>query len=73
MEVYTPQQLNYTSLICTQCNWSGTGDKAVIIDFYGLSDIKEVHCPECDTQIAALKNEDENRGESADQVSFQIG
>jgi hypothetical protein len=73
MEVYTSQQLNHTQLQCTRCTWSGTGDRAIIIDFYGVADIKEVHCPDCDTQIAALKNEDDHRGESADQVSFQIG
>lgn len=72
MDVYTSQQLNYIQLNCSNCDWSGTGDRAIIIDFYGLTEVKEVHCPECDTQIAALKD-DENGGESADPISFQLG
>ncbi len=73
MEVFTSQQLNYISLKCSRCNWSDTGDKAIVIDFYGLSEVKEVHCPQCDAQLAALRNDDDTGGESADQVNFQIG
>ncbi|MBA2328734.1 MAG: hypothetical protein H0V91_03845 [Flavisolibacter sp.] len=55
MEVFTSQQLNYISLISSRCGWSDTVDKAIVIDFYGLSEVKEVHCPQCDAQLAALR------------------
>ncbi len=55
MEVFTSQQLNYISLISSRCGWSDTVDKAIDIDFYGLSEVKEVHCPKCDAQLAALR------------------
>ena len=45
-----------------------------MIDFYGVADSKEVHCPECDEKIAILRKDgDDTPGESAYDLSFQLG
>jgi len=40
---------------CPVCNWRGSGDEAVVIDFYGVSKTQEVRCPECDNIIGGLR------------------
>ena len=63
------------SLHCTKCQWKGKGTDANVIDLYGVSNSKEVHCPECDSKIAVVvrEDDDETPGESATDLSFQIG
>lgn len=42
-------------LSCSTCGWAGKGGDAILIDFYGVSDVKELHCPNCDTILATIK------------------
>ena len=60
-------------LSCDKCEWKGKGSDAVIIDFYGIVPDKEVHCPECDRKLGILKRSDRPPGESANDLSFQLG
>jgi hypothetical protein len=44
----------------------------VIIDFFGVTKNKEVHCPNCDTTIAIVTGAQDNEpGESAGDPGFQ--
>ena len=63
------------TLQCPKCGWTGKGDKANVIDFYGVVSDKEIHCPECDKSIGILKRGSSNNppGESATDLSFQLG
>ena len=58
---------------CSKCNWKGNGSDTVIIDFYGVVPDKEVHCPKCDSTLGILKKADRPPGESANDLSFQLG
>lgn len=59
---------------CPNCQWKGEGSDAIVIDFYGVTNNKEVHCPECDEKIALVENDKGGTpGESATDLSFQIG
>lgn len=60
-------------LECSKCGWKGTGDRANVIDFYGVVSDKEIHCPECDERIGILKKDDPSPGEGATDLSFQLG
>jgi uncharacterized Zn-finger protein len=71
---YKEGDFDEQSLSCPNCNWTGKGHQAVIIDFYGVTDNKEVHCPKCDENIGILQtNSDGPPGESANDLSFQLG
>lgn len=71
---FTEDSLAKQSLTCPNCNWTGPGDDAVVIDFYGVTKTKEVHCPNCDEKLAILvKDDDLPPGESATDLSFQTG
>ena len=58
---------------CDACQWQGKGSDANIIDFYGVVPDKEVHCPSCDKRLGILKKSDPPPGESATDLSFQLG
>ncbi|HEY1022162.1 MAG TPA: hypothetical protein VGE06_07600 [Flavisolibacter sp.] len=60
---------------CKKCGWSGTGAEALLIDFYGVTDNQEIYCPECDKKIGTVvkDNRSDPPGESATDLSFQIG
>lgn len=58
---------------CQKCNWTGKGSDAIIIDFYGVVSDKEVHCPKCDKRLGILKKGNRPPGESATDLSFQLG
>lgn len=53
LDPYTYQE---QELSCDACGWKGVGADAILIDYYGVSDIKELHCPNCDTVIATIKS-----------------
>lgn len=72
-EVYNDKEFPESDLRCPKCNWEGKGRDALIIDLYGVAEVKEVHCPKCDKYLAGLKKSDRSEGESPDQTSFQIG
>jgi len=61
------------SIHCTKCNWTGKGSDAIVIDFYGVVPDKEVHCPKCDRRLGVLKKGPQPPGESANDLSFQLG
>jgi len=65
--------LDEQDLRCDHCNWSGKGSGAIVIDLYGVVSDKEVHCPQCDERLGILKKEDSPPGESANDLSFQLG
>ncbi|HYO20883.1 MAG TPA: hypothetical protein VER36_00670 [Flavisolibacter sp.] len=61
-------------LRCSKCNWQGKGGDATVIDFYGVTANKEVHCPNCDERLGTVKKDnDPPPGESATDLSFQFG
>ncbi|HUC82427.1 MAG TPA: hypothetical protein VMR70_16090 [Flavisolibacter sp.] len=64
---------NEQPLQCGKCGWQGTGHDAVVIDFYGVSKNKEVHCPDCDERLGLVRNGGGPPGESATELSFQTG
>ncbi len=71
---YLQSSFDDQQLSCPKCQWKGTGADAVIIDFYGITKTKEVHCPDCDEKIGILvRDEDPPPGESATGLSFQTG
>ena len=71
---YKEREFWAQTLSCANCGWSGKGHDTVVIDFYGVADSKEVHCPECDEKIAILRKDgDDTPGESAYDLSFQLG
>lgn len=71
---YDDKTFEEQDLQCTKCNWKGKGYDANVIDFFGVSKSKEVHCPNCDTTIGTVvRNDRGNRGESANDLSFQFG
>ncbi|MEI6950163.1 hypothetical protein V9K67_23460 [Paraflavisolibacter sp. H34] len=64
---------------CPACGWEGAGSDTVIIDLYGLSARKEVHCPACDRFLGGLQGKppkNRNTGDADttdDQLSSQMG
>ena len=70
---YNASTFQEQNLHCDNCNWTGKGADAVIIDFYGVVKDKEIHCPECDRTLGILKSDDHSPGESASDLSFQLG
>ncbi|HZF65096.1 MAG TPA: hypothetical protein VEZ55_11440, partial [Chitinophagaceae bacterium] len=39
---------------CSKCGWEGSGYDAHIVDFYGLTKVRDVHCPSCDSYIGGI-------------------
>jgi hypothetical protein len=60
-------------LQCSNCNWQGTGAEAIVIDFYGVTKNREVHCPQCDEPLGLLRQDNNSRGEDAAGTGFRIG
>ena len=58
---------------CPNCGWEGKGEDTHIIDFYGLVNAKESHCPNCDQKLGNIQPSVTPKGESSDEISFQIG
>jgi uncharacterized Zn-finger protein len=55
LPVYQENEFYEKDLSCSKCGWKGLGYDAIILDLFGVTDNKEVHCPECDKKIALLK------------------
>lgn len=70
---YHDNNFSEQPLKCSHCGWTGKGHEAVIIDFFGVTKSKEVHCPNCDKTIGTLRSEGDAPGESPNDLSFQIG
>lgn len=70
---YLDNDFEEKDLSCSKYGWKGKGHEVVVIDFYGVTDKKEMHCPQCDTTIALLQKGEDQLGESATELSFQLG
>jgi hypothetical protein len=70
----TYQESNFRGqpLTCKACYWKGEGDHANVIDFYGVGNSKEIHCPECDEKICLLEKDEGRPGANADDFGFQL-
>ena len=59
-------------LQCSNCSWKGKAADAILIDFFGVSKNKELHCPNCDTTIAIITTDEGGTpGGSASDLNFQ--
>ncbi len=70
---YPDKEFDEKALTCSNCGWNGQGHEAVVIDFYGVTDNKEAHCPQCDKTIAIVQKSERPPGESASDLSYQFG
>jgi DNA-directed RNA polymerase subunit RPC12/RpoP len=54
-------EMDYESqpLACENCGWKNTAGDANLIDFYGISSVKELHCPQCDNTIGIIKSKND--------------
>lgn len=73
LPVYQEKEFYDTNLACPKCDWKGLGYDAVVIDFFGVSNQHEIHCPECDNKIGIMQKNEGPPGESATDLSFQMG
>lgn len=55
-KILDPEDYIDEDLVCEKCGWAGKASDANLIDFYGVSKIKELHCPNCDTIVATIKS-----------------
>ncbi len=72
-KVYDDNEFGEAQLRCSRCGWQGSGSETNIVDFYGVTEVQEAHCPNCDEVVANVKRADNAEGGSGDQTSFQIG
>jgi hypothetical protein len=72
-EVYSEEEFSDEILECPKCGWKGKGSEAVIIDLYGVTDVQEIHCPNCDHYLAGLKRAENLDSEDAGSDEFLIG
>ena len=71
--VFDETNFDQQTLRCDECKWQGKGFEAVVIDLYGVVKDKDVHCPTCDAKLGTLKTTGHTPGESASDLSFQLG
>jgi|RhiMethySRZTD1v2_1073278.scaffolds.fasta_scaffold3363289_1 hypothetical protein len=57
-KVYNERGFDDEIIKCGRCGWEGSGYDVNIIDLYGLSKVKEVHCPSCDSYLGGVQNAD---------------
>lgn len=55
-KILDPEDYLDEDLVCEKCGWAGKASDANLIDFYGISDTKELHCPNCDTIVGTLQS-----------------
>ena len=79
-KVYNERGFDEEVISCGRCGWEGSGYDANIIDLYGLSRVKEVHCPKCDSYLGGVQNADiriidtnERRFNRSDPLGNQFG
>lgn len=71
---YRETNFEEQDLTCPHCHWKGKGYDAVVIDFFGVSNTNEVHCPNCDETIGVIKRDEGGApGESVSDLGFQTG
>lgn len=57
-KVYNERGFDDEVMSCGRCGWEGSGYDVNIIDLYGLSKVKEIHCPRCDSYLGGVQNAD---------------
>ena len=57
-KVYNERGFDDEIIKCGRCGWEGSGYDVNIIDLYGLSKVKEIHCPSCDSYLGGVQNAD---------------
>jgi hypothetical protein len=73
MRVYSEREFENESLQCPRCGWSGKGEDAHVVDFYGISRVMEAHCPGCDKQLGNIRRpERSGRSRPGGPESFDI-
>jgi hypothetical protein len=72
-EVYSENGFDELAVTCSNCGWKGLGSETNIIDLYGLSKLKEVHCPSCDNYLTGLQRERTHGNRDGDELSNQLG
>ena len=72
-EKFSEDKFDDQQLLCKRCGWKGIGAEAIRIDLYGLVGANEIHCPQCDEKLGVLKKDGQHPGESASDLSFQLG
>lgn len=72
-EVFSEREFENLQITCPNCGWKGLGSDTNIIDLYGLTKLREVHCPTCDTYIAGLQREIAPGNPEGDELSNQLG
>jgi len=70
---FHPDSFDEQDIDCPKCKWRGKGADAIIIDLYGVAKSQEVHCPKCDVLVGTLPKQKGPGGESATDLSFQLG
>ena len=71
--IYALPLFTTPSITCPNCGWQGTGSETIIIDMYGIGDVRQVNCPNCDSFLGSLPREKETKPETPDELSDQIG
>lgn len=69
---FNSTEFNEEVIRCSKCGWEGSGVDANIVDFYGLTKVKDVHCPSCDSFLGGLRNADRKR-EGDDRSATRYG
>jgi hypothetical protein len=79
-KVYNERGFDEEVINCGRCGWEGNGYDVNIVDLYGLSRIKEIHCPNCDSYLGGVQNaenriidRDERRFHGRDPFGNQFG
>lgn len=70
-KVYLEYEFDDKHLKCPKCGWEGNGSEANIFDLYGVTKLKEAHCPKCDEYLAGLSRE-KSSGDAGDDAGIQI-
>ena len=74
LPTYHENTFDEEQISCKKCSWIGKGIDAITIDFYGVTNVKDVNCPKCDKKIGQVEiNKGGTPGESATDLSFQLG
>lgn len=71
-KVYSEKEFQDMQVTCPNCSWEGKGLNVIIIDLYGVSKLKEAHCPNCDAYLAGISNSIEPETGS-NELSMQFG
>jgi len=70
-KIYRERTFSDEQLTCPKCGWNGTGDQALVADFYDIGKFKEVLCPSCNEYLGNILRE-QSKGESG-RLDSQIG